>query len=469
MKGLQDNLNPGVTEAQAVEMLSQHLITQPVFDALFAGHAFSDHNPVSQVMQSMVDALEQQNLTTEPATSPGSTPACNGPLRESPTPPAVQTIIKRLYEKFFTGAFRDTSERLGIVYTPNEIVDFILRSADRLSRDHFGAGLTDQGVHVLDPFTGTVPSSSGSSSQASSRPRRPGAQIPTRAPRERDSAAGLLRRRSEHRSHLQRSSGRRIRRVPGVVLTDTFQSAEDDDTYDDPRRVRRQQRTRQAAERSRHSRHRRQPALLVRAKTRPMTTTRTSSIRTSTIESPNTYAARSAATLKNSLYDSYIRAIRWASDRIKDRGIVAYVTNGGFLDGNTAAGLRLTLQDEFTELYILNLRGNQRTAVRNPDAKAEGVRLGQPRIRRRVAASENPERLSSGTIHYRDIGDYLSRDDKLSLLELYRDSDGVPWKPITRMSTATGSTNATTRSRPLLRSEIASLLSRQSSAPSLGA
>jgi len=431
VKGLQDNLNPGVTEPQAIEMLSQHLITEPVFDALFAGHAFSDHNPVSQVMQRMVNALEEQNLTTETSDLAGFYAGVHRTVAGITDAAGRQTIIKRLYEKFFTGAFRGTSERLGIVYTPNEIVDFILRSADRLSRDHFGAGLTDHGVHVLDPFTGT--------GTFIVRLLQSGLITPAD-----------LAHKYRHELHANEIvllayyvaavnieatynglQGGEYVPFPGVVLTDTFQTAEDDDTYDD-----------QGVFGDNNERVKQQNALDIRVivGNPPYSSGQDSANdNNQNLKYPyldkriaSTYAARSSATLKNSLYDSYIRAIRWASDRIKDHGIVAYVTNGGFLDGNTAAGLRLAVQDEFTELYILNLRGNQRTA--GEESRREGGKVFGSGSRASVAISllvRNPDRPSSGTIHYRDIGDYLTRDDKLGLLKQYRDSDGVPWQQIT--------------------------------------
>jgi len=431
VKGLQDNLNPGVTEPQAIEMLSQHLITQPVFDALFAGHAFSDHNPVSQVMQRMVDALEEQNLTTETSELAGFYAGVQRTVAGITDASGRQTIIKRLYEKFFTGAFRGTSERLGIVYTPNEIVDFILRSADRLSRDHFGAGLTDHGVHVLDPFTGT--------GTFIVRLLQSGLITPAD-----------LARKYRHELHANEIvllayyvaavnieatyngiQGGNYVPFPGVVLTDTFQTAEDDDTYDD-----------QGVFGDNNERVKQQNALDIRVivGNPPYSSGQDSANdNNQNLKYPyldkriaNTYAARSTGQNKNSLYDSYIRAIRWASDRIKDHGIVAYVTNGGFLDGNTAAGLRLALQDEFTELYVLNLRGNTRTS--GEQALREGGQTFGPGSRATIVISllvKNPDRPSSGKIHYRDIGDYLTRDDKLGLLEQYRDADGVPWQQIT--------------------------------------
>lgn len=430
--GLRDNLNPFVTEAQAIEMLSQHLITQPVFDALFAGHAFSDHNPVSLVMQRMVDALEHSNLDTETADLEGFYAGVRRSVTGITDAAGKQTTIKRLYEKFFTGAFRDTSERLGIVYTPNEIVDFILRSADELSRDHFGAGLTDEGVHILDPFTGT--------GTFIVRLLQSGLiELPDLARKFRYELhaneivllAYYVAAVNIEATYNTITAEDDYEPFPGIVLTDTFQSSEDDDRYDD-----------QGIFGDNNQRVKDQNALDIRiivgnppySSGQDSANDNNQNLKYTSLDQKiaATYAARSTAQNKNSLYDSYIRAIRWASDRIKDRGIIGYVTNGGFLDGNTADGLRLTLQDEFTDLYVLNLRGNARTAGEQRRKERDGV-FGEGSKTTVVVSFlvKNPDRPGSGRIHYRDIGDYLTREQKLAHLEQYATISGVPWEEIT--------------------------------------
>ena len=146
-----------------------------------------------------------------------------------------------------------------------------------------------------------------------------------------------------------------------------------------------------------------------------------------------TYAALSTATNKNSLYNSYIRAIRWASDRIKDEGVVAFVSNGGYIDDNTADGLRKSLVQEFDVIYCYNLRGNQRTA--GEQSRKEGGKIFGSGSRNTVAililvkGAKDP--ASTGcTLRYRDIGDYLTREDKLRVLGA-QDLESVPWQEIT--------------------------------------
>lgn len=143
-----------------------------------------------------------------------------------------------------------------------------------------------------------------------------------------------------------------------------------------------------------------------------------------------TYAKRSTATNKNSLYDSYIRAIRWASDRIGDEGVIGYVSNGGYIDSNTADGLRLCLADEFSDIYCYNLRGNARTA--GELRRKESGNVFESGSRSTVAVIilvKTPTKTGPTTIHYRDIGDYLTREQKLAVID-GESLDSVNWEPI---------------------------------------
>lgn len=155
VEGLRGNLNDSITEQQAVEMLSQHLITAPVFNALFTEYDFAAHNPVAQVMQRMADALSDANLESETDSLEKFYESVRVRAAEVSSASGKQQVIKELYERFFQKAFKRDADKLGIVYTPVEIVDFILRTANDVSLQHFGKGLSDEGVCILDPFAGT--------------------------------------------------------------------------------------------------------------------------------------------------------------------------------------------------------------------------------------------------------------------------------------------------------------------------
>ena len=147
-----------------------------------------------------------------------------------------------------------------------------------------------------------------------------------------------------------------------------------------------------------------------------------------------TYAARSTATLKNSLYDTYKMAIRWASDRIGEQGIVALVTNGSWIDGNVDSGVRSCLAEEFSSVHVLNLRGNARTS--GDRRQAEGGNAFGQGSRAPVAITilvRNPDAGHEGCrILCRDVGDYLRREDKLAILLEAESIAGIDnWSQIT--------------------------------------
>ena len=150
------SINDGLTAADATSMLAQQLITKPIFDALFEGHQFSQNNVVSASLNDVLSILQSYGLEDELTKLEGFYDSVKARVSDIDNDPARQTIITELYEKFFATAFPKTAESLGIAYTPIELVDFTLASADEVMRQEFGRGLSDEGeCHVIDPFTGT--------------------------------------------------------------------------------------------------------------------------------------------------------------------------------------------------------------------------------------------------------------------------------------------------------------------------
>ncbi|MHA6667491.1 DEAD/DEAH box helicase [Homoserinimonas sp. A447] len=430
LKGLQDNLNPFIAERDAIEMLSQHLITRPVFDALFEGYAFSDHNPVSQVMQRMIDALEEQHLEKETEKLDKFYASVRTRAAGITDAAAKQQIVKELYEKFFQTAFSGTSDRLGIVYTPNEIVDFIIHSVDDALKAEFGASLSDQGVHVLDPFTGTGTFIVRLLQSGLIKPE----DLAYKYRYELHANELVLLAYYVAAINIEETyhhlTGGDYSPFEGIVLTDTFQMNEADDELD-----------KHGVFPENNQRAEVQKALDIRvvignppySKGQESGNDNQQNLKYPSLDAKiaATYAAHSTAQNKNNLYDSYIRAIRWASDRIGDRGIVSYVSNGGFIDGNTADGLRKTFAAEFSSIYVFNLRGNQRTA--GEQSRKEGGKVFGSGSRATVAIYlliKNPDDPALGKVFYRDIGDYLTREQKLEVVRAARSYTGIDWTPI---------------------------------------
>lgn len=416
LKGIQDNLNPSISKSDAIEMIAQHLITKPVFDALFEGYAFTDTNPVSISMNRMVAALEKSAINLEEESLEGFYESVRLRASGITDGAAKQKIIKELYEKFFRIAFSGTSDRLGIVYTPNEIVDFVIHSAEEVLKREFGRSISEDGVEVLDPFTGT--------GTFIVRLLQSGIIPPEK-----------LQGKYRHELHANELvllayyvaavnieetyhgiAGGDYEPFEGIVLTDTFQMSEGKDSMD-----------LQGLFPENNSRVITQNARKIQVilGNPPYSIGQSSA----DDENPNlkyedldssierTYAARSRAGAKNSLYDSYIRAFRWASNRIEDQGIISFVTNGAWLDTKSADGFRDTLSQEFNSIYVLNLRGNART--QGDIRKKEGGGVFGEGSRTPVAVTllvKNPDSKERGVIRYFDIGDYLSRDEKLEIV-----------------------------------------------------
>ena len=433
---LHDDLNPQVSEEEAIEMLAQHMVTKPVFDALFGEAAAARRNTVSQGMQTVLDVLEPAGLDREAANLDAFYESVRRRVQGAASAEARQKIVVELYDKFFRKAFPHMTARLGIVYTPVEIVDFILQSVQHVLREEFGAALGNPDVHILDPFTGTgtfitrlIQSGMLSKEEIVQKYGGNG-----RAPELHANEIVLLAyyiASVNIETAFQGATGAEYQPFDGICLTDTFAMHDGDDLI-------------ASIFPHNSSRRERQKNLDIRVivGNPPWSAGQ----RSAADDNPNvsypaleariaeTYAARSTATNKNSLYDTYKMAIRWASDRIGDHGIVTFVTNGSWIDGNVDSGIRACLAEEFSSVYVINLRGNARTSGER--RRAEGDNAFDQGSRAPVTITvfvRNPKATRDGCrILYSDIGDYLTREQKLSILTESGSIAGVDgWQPIT--------------------------------------
>jgi predicted helicase len=418
LAGLRENINAEISHDDAIEMLAQHLITRPVFDAIFEGYEFSKHNPVAKAMDRVLSVLDRHQIDSETESMQRFYDSIRDRVRYAKSDKSRQDIIRNLYDTFFQSAFPKMSDRLGIVYTPVEVVDFILRSADVALKEHFGKNLGDEGVQILDPFTGT------------------GTFIVRLLQLGLISPEDLIRKFATeiHANEIvllayyiaainiettYHSLTGEYKPFPGIVLTDTFQLSKKDAL---------QSLNPVLPENNERVRHQMNQDIRVIVGNPPYSVGQTSAndgnqntkYKELDARIRQTYVAKSGATNKNKVYDAYIRALRWASDRIGTSGIICFVTNGAFIEKNTADGLRKCLHSEFSDIYIINLKGFIR-GKSGEDAKREGQ--GIFNIMTGVCITvmvKNPE-ISSRNIHYHNIGDYLSRDEKLSFIDKFKD------------------------------------------------
>ncbi|MCL2137389.1 MAG: N-6 DNA methylase, partial [Coriobacteriia bacterium] len=341
-----------------------------------------------------------------------------------------QKIIKELYEQFFSKAFKSSAEKMGIVYTPNEVVDYMLHATDRMLRREFGASLGSPDVHILDPFagTGTFLANLITSDLINDD------ELPGKYAQELHSneiillAYYIMTINIEHAYHARIAGG--YQPFTGALLTDTFQMSEGADTLDIEVFIENSERLLQ------------QNALPIRViiGNPPYSVGQRSANDNNPNESyptldrrlRETYVDKTDATNKNALYDSYVRAFRWASDRIGEVGIVCFVSNAGWLDGQAMDGFRQCLTEEFSLIYVFDLRGNQRT--QGEESRREGGKIFGSGSRAPIAITmlvKNPASETRGRIYYHDIGDYLSREEKLAILKQHTYDDSLAWTELT--------------------------------------
>lgn len=410
-------------------MLAQHLVTKPVFDALFDEYSFASHNPMSKAMQGVLDALHEHHLAREADTLEKFYASVRQRAAGIDNAQGKQKIIVELYDKFFRNAFPKMTERLGIVYTPVEVVDFILHSVNHLLQQEFGQTLGSKGVHIIDPFTGTGTFITRLIQSGLIKPE----ELPHKYRHEIHANELVLLAYYIAAINIEAAYHGEVideyAPFEGICLTDTFQMYEKDDLVD-------------ALLEDNSARRKRQKDLDIRVIVgNPPYSVGQGDANANNANVPypslderirTTYAARSDANNKNALYDSYIRSIRWASDRIGDAGIIGFVTNAGFVEANTADGLRKCLVDEFSSLYVFHLRGNQRTS--GETSRKEGGKIFGSGSRAPIAISllvKNPEAVTHGQIYFHDIGDYLSREEKLEKIVSYASVAGIPgWQHV---------------------------------------
>ena len=438
ISGLHKNINDSIDEGQAIEMLAQHMITRPVFDALFKEYEFVNNNAVSRSMQDMLEVLESEGMEMDTAVLDKFYTSVKNNISNIDNLEAKQTIIKNLYEKFFKGAFPLTVEKLGIVYTPVECVDFIIHSVEDILQQEFNTSLTEENVHILDPFVGT------------------GTFI-TRLLQ-----SGLIKKEDMLRKYKNEIHCNEIvllayyiadvnieavyhdimhpekyEMYDGICLTDTFQLNEhgDNDIFSQlfPENSERLQKQKKA------------PVRVIIGNPPYSIGQKSANDNAQNLNYPHldkrieeTYVKYSSANLTKSLYDSYIKAIRWASDRISqsnEGGIIAFMTPNTWIDGNSQDGMRVMLGKEFSSIYLIDLKGNGRTSGERcrqegePLFAAHGGQGGSLLGACITILVKNPQK-EKNNISYYNIGDYLKRNEKLRRIKESHSVKLIKWKEI---------------------------------------
>lgn len=436
LASLKHNINDSISEAQAIEMLSQHLITKPIFDALFDEYSVVRNNPVNDAMEAIITEFSKYGFQKEQKELEAFYESVRLRAEGIDNAEAKQKIIVTLYDKFFRTGFKSTTERLGIVFTPIEVVDFIVKSVDDVLQKYFNKNLASQGVHILDPFTGT-----------GTFVVRTLQYLKTQMDAGQITLAEITRKYTQelHANEIillsyyiaainieatfDEVNGDDEGYLPfeGIVLTDTFQSTETEDTLDDDffggndERLKRQQEV---------------PITVIMGNP-PY------SVGQSNANDDNqnlvysrlferiegSYVKNSSAGLNKAVYDTYSQAFRWASDRLGDSGVIAFISPNSIIDKSSFDGFRKSIAQEFNHVFTLDLKGSIVGRV-GEDAKRQGQSVFNILIGTAITILVK-DGSDKHTIKYSSIGDYLSRKVKLEKITQLESYNNVEWIEIT--------------------------------------
>ena len=419
------SINPNIAEAAVEEMLIQHLLTERLFRTVFNRPAFTRRNVIAFEIENVIDALTSHSFSRDEFLSSLDRfyVAIERTAETISDFSHKQQFLNTVYEQFFQGFSVKVADTHGIVYTPQPIVDFMVKSVAAILEREFGRSLADEGVHIIDPFVGTgnfvvrmmreIPKTALERKYASELHCNEVMLLPYYIA-------------SMNIEHEYYDATGVYEPFEGICLVDTFDLAEDRQlplfAQENTKRVEKQKETPMfvvignppynvgQVNENDNNKNRKYPTMDKRV--------------------ADTYSKASRATLKQALADPYVKAIRWAADRIGEEGVVAFVTNNGFLDGVAFDGMRKHLGEDFTKIFHIDLKGNARTSGERRRKEAGNVFDDQIRvgigisffIRHAGTVSEEPE------VWIYSVDDYLKAREKQEILIRIGDYTNAPMK-----------------------------------------
>ena len=433
--GIADDETTTLSDDEFIDMLAQHIVIKPVLDELFKEHPFTEKNAIASSLTQMLETLQRFGMLVATNDLKNFYESVGYRMKNVKSLADRQAVIVDLFDRFFKVAFPKQQEKLGIVYTPIEVVDFINHSVNDILKKEFNTSLGDQGVHILDPFTGTGTFITRMMLDDTIIPR---ASLPYKYRNELHAFelvplsyyVASINIESVY-DELKPNSDEEYEANNVTVLTDTFATHDADVLPLMSSNIQRNASLRQKVDKL---------PLRVIIGNPPYSAGQTSGNDNNQNEHypelesrlEETYVKRAGKiTLKNSLYDSYIKAFRWASDKIGESGIVAFVSNAGWIDSAAANGVRKCFAEEFNSIYIYHLKGNQRTS--GEESRRQGGKIFGAGSRAPIAITvlvKNPASKEHGVIRFGCVDDNLTREQKLAQLERMRSISGVAFTEI---------------------------------------
>ncbi len=431
LNSLRENIHQNIKEDEALDMITSHIITKPIFDALFGDNI---KNPIAKALDKMVLKLSTLGLEGETKELKNLYESVKTEALHAKSQKSQQELIKNLYNTFFKVAFKKQSEKLGIVYTPIEVVDFILRATNGILKKHFNTDFNDKSITIFDPFTGT-------GSFIARLLSKENALISDEALKEKflnhcfafdivllSYYIALI-----NITQAAQNRDSSLENFKNIALTDSLDYLEEktnkgvfpffedlkenkdikDTLADKNIRVIIGNPPYSAGAKSQNDNN--------QNLSHPKLEKRVS----------ETYGKNSTAKVGKTTRDTLIHSIRMASDVVKDKGVVGFVVNGSFIDSKSADGFRKSVVQEFSRLYVLNLRGNARTSGEERKKEGDGIFDSGSKATIAIVFFVKDSSVSNNTIHYYEVEDYLKREAKLHLLANFENLDSVPFKEIT--------------------------------------
>ncbi|MCQ2667800.1 DEAD/DEAH box helicase [Helicobacter pylori] len=431
LTSLRENIHQNIKEYEALDMITSHIITKPIFDAIFGDNI---QNPIAKALDKMVLKLSDLGLEGETKDLKNLYESVKTEAAHAKSPKSQQELIKNLYNTFFKEAFRKQSEKLGIVYTPIEVVDFILRATNGILKKHFNTDFNDQNITIFDPFTGT------------------GSFIARLLSKENNLISDEALKEKFQKNlfafdivllsyyialiNITQAAQNRdssLKNFKNIALTDSLDYLEEKSTkgvipffYD--LKENKEIKTTLAN----------QKIQVIIGNPPYSSGAKSENDNNQNLSHPKleklvyeTYGKNSTAKVGKATRDTLIQSIRMASDLLKDKGVLGFVVNGSFIDSKSTDGFRKCVAQEFSHLYVLNLRGNQRTS--GEVSKKEGGQIFDSGSRATIAIVffVKDKSVPNNTIFYYEVGDYLKREAKLNLLADFENLESVPFKEIT--------------------------------------
>ncbi len=430
LDSLKGNIHSNIKEDEALDMITSHIITKPIFDAIFGDNI---KNPISKALDKMVEKLSTLGLQGETKDLKNLYESVKTEAMHAKSQKSQQKLIKNLYNTFFKVAFRKQSEKLGIVYTPIEVVDFILRATNGILKKHFNTDFNDKNITIFDPFTGM-------GSFIARLLSKENELISDEALKEKFDKnlfafdivllayyIALI-----NITQAAQSRDGSLKNFKNIALTDSldfYEEKNDKGVFDFFKDLEENKEIKSTIEKQNIRVIIGNPPYSAGAKSE---NDNNQNLSHKKLEKRvyEKYGKNSTAKVGATTRDTLIQSIYMASELLKDKGVLGFVVNGGFIDSKSGDGFRKCVAKEFAHLYVLNLRGNARTSGEERQKEGDGIFDSGSRATIAIIFFVKDASVKNSAIHYYDIGDYLKREEKLNRLANFTDLDAIPFETI---------------------------------------